>query len=72
MADAWQGLGLGGKMLQFILGDLRTTTNVNRLILWGGVQADNFRAVKYYENNGFRVLGKFDYQGDNYDMMREM
>lgn len=72
VADAWQGQGLGKKMLQFVLDDLRDDTEVKRLILWGGVQADNKQAVRFYENNGFRMLGAFVYHGENYDMMMEM
>lgn len=72
VADAWQGQGLGNSMLHFILDDLRRDTDVKRLILWGGVQADNYPAVRYYEKNGFRRLGMFAYNGENYDMMKEM
>ena len=72
IADAWQGCGLGNAMLQFIIADLQQHTNVNRIILWGGVQADNCRAIKYYENNGFKIAGRFSYKGDNLDMMRAL
>lgn len=30
-----------------------------RTILWGGVRADNPRAIRYYEKNGFQRVGRF-------------
>ncbi|MFH9836413.1 hypothetical protein ACH4NC_34765 [Streptomyces sp. NPDC017201] len=30
-----------------------------RIILWGGVRADNPRAIRYYEKNGFQRVGRF-------------
>jgi GNAT superfamily N-acetyltransferase len=69
VADAWQGQGVGTQMLHFILADLKTK-GVLRLILWGGVQADNSHAVNYYHKLGFTTLGQFSYYGENYDMCR--
>ncbi|HEX2609322.1 MAG TPA: GNAT family N-acetyltransferase [Flavisolibacter sp.] len=68
VADAWQNYGVGNLLLQFILSDLKRSS-VNRIFLWGGVQAQNDRAIHFYEKNGFRRLGTFQYQGDNLDMM---
>ncbi|MEU2180061.1 GNAT family N-acetyltransferase [Streptomyces thermolilacinus] len=31
----------------------------NRIILWGGVLADNQRAIRFYEKQGFRTVGSF-------------
>jgi RimJ/RimL family protein N-acetyltransferase len=42
-----------------------------RIILWGGVHAENLRAIKYYEKLGFERVGSFT-TGDGidcYDMM---
>jgi GNAT superfamily N-acetyltransferase len=71
VADAWQSMGLGNKLFQFIISDLKTQ-NINRIILWGGVQAGNEKAVNYYLKNGFSILGNFHYNGDNYDMAFEI
>jgi diamine N-acetyltransferase len=68
VADSWQGLGIGNNLFQFILRDLKTTS-INRIILWGGVQAGNDKALHYYAKNGFKILGQFNYNGDNYDMV---
>ncbi len=68
VADKWQGKGIGNQLLHFIINDLKTR-NIKRIVLWGGVQADNEHAIQYYLNNGFHKLGQFDYNGVNYDMM---
>ena len=67
VADAWQGCGVGTLLFNLILDELRTT-DVRRIILWGGVQAENENAIKFYEKHGFRTLGHFFHNGGNYDM----
>jgi diamine N-acetyltransferase len=71
VADEWQGLGIGNSLFHFILSVLKPK-GVKRIILWGGVQADNTNAVNYYTKNGFTILGQFDYNGLNYDMVFDM
>lgn len=71
LADDYQGHGLGSKMFNYILVDLKTK-GFKRVILWGGVQANNQRAVKYYQRLGFRVLGRFEYNGLNLDMILDV
>jgi ribosomal protein S18 acetylase RimI-like enzyme len=68
VADLWQSCGIGNTLFRFILSDLMTT-EIERIILWGGVQMDNERAVNYYKKNGFKTLGQFAYNGENYDMI---
>jgi diamine N-acetyltransferase len=68
VADQWQSIGIGKLLFDFILGDLKPR-GIKRIILWGGVQYDNEKAVKFYLRNGFRVLGKFEYNGWNVDMI---
>jgi GNAT superfamily N-acetyltransferase len=68
VADLWQSCGIGNILFQFILDDLKKT-NVKRIILWGGVQADNERAVNYYKKNNFKLLGQFSHNGENFDMI---
>jgi len=67
VADDWQSCGVGNALFQFILSDL-ASSEINRIILWGGVQASNTRAVNYYYKHGFKKLGEFYYNGENYDM----
>lgn len=71
VADAWQSQGVGNQLFHYMLGDLKQR-RIKRIILWGGVQADNEKAVKFYLKNGFRVLGKFEYNGQNQDMVLEI
>jgi GNAT superfamily N-acetyltransferase len=68
VADDFQGQGLGTTLFKYILSDAEKM-NFRRIILWGGVQADNKRAVRYYLNNGFTILGEFQYNGNNFDMV---
>lgn len=68
VADQWQGRGIGTGLFKYILSDIEKMP-FRRIILWGGVQADNERAVRYYQNNGFTILGEFQYNGNNFDML---
>lgn len=67
VADDWQGKGLGKELFAFILPEL-SARGINRIILWGGVQSNNERAVRYYQKLGFQSLGHFEYHGMNTDM----
>jgi GNAT superfamily N-acetyltransferase len=71
VADDWQGRGLGPRMFAYIREDLRTM-GIQRIILWGGVQQSNERAVRYYQRLGFLTLGAFEYQGMNFDMVLDI
>lgn len=69
LADDWQGKGIG-KLLWDVVKTYLQQHNKRRVILWGGVQISNTRAVKYYESLGFLPLGTFEYGGiNNLDMM---
>lgn len=67
VADQWQSFGIGNALLQFILPDLKNM-QIKRIILWGGVQISNDKAVSYYKRNMFEIKGQFYYNGENYDM----
>jgi diamine N-acetyltransferase len=71
VADLWQSCGIGNYLFHFILSDL-TATKIERIILWVGVQADNEKAVNFYKKNGFKTLGQFTYNGENYDMIHNI
>ncbi|MCC6760840.1 MAG: GNAT family N-acetyltransferase [Chitinophagaceae bacterium] len=62
VADVWQGKGLAGPMLQFVLEDIRKQ-GAKRVLLWGGVQQVNVAAIKFYQKNGFVTLGQFEHEG---------
>lgn len=68
IADAWQGKGIGYELFAFAE-KLARSRGVKRIILWGGVQSSNERAVKHYQRIGFRSLGGFEYHGWNLDMV---
>lgn len=67
VADDWQSFGVGNNLFKFICSDLQSI-EIKRIILWGGVQAENLKAINYYKRNGFYILGQFSYNGENYDM----
>jgi len=71
VADNWQSQGIGNALFLFILGDLKHS-GIKRIILWGGVQSDNQKAVRFYLKNGFKMIGQFEYNGLNDDMMLEI
>jgi GNAT superfamily N-acetyltransferase len=72
VADDWQNSGLGTAMFQHILIELNNNGYKN-LVLWGGVQTLNQRAVHFYSKHHFKKAGSFWYQGkDNLDMFLEL
>jgi len=73
VADAWQNTGLGSLLFDHIEKDILKPASYTHIILWGGVQATNSRAVHFYEKKGFQHLGTFWHEGkENYDMMKEL
>ena len=71
VGDRFQGRGRGRKLMAFVMEDLRLK-GFHRVILWGGVQATNEKAIKMYRTLGFRLLGSFEYHGENHDMVRDL
>jgi len=73
VADAWQSSGLGSAMYQVIEQHIRDNTPCRFIILWGGVQATNAKAIGFYQKQGFKQIGSFWYDGkDNYDMVKNL
>jgi diamine N-acetyltransferase len=71
VADKWQSLGIGNSLYEYINIELQSS-GIKRIILWGGVQSNNEKAVRFYKKHGFRVLGEFEYNGLNYDMIKDI
>jgi len=71
VADEWQSLGIGNALFRYLLSDLKSK-GIKRIILWGGVQRDNEKAIRFYLKNGFKRLGRFEYNGWNEDMMLDI
>ena len=73
VTDEYQNRGVGSLLLAYLLELLRETGR-RRVILSGGTQAVNRRAVHFYEKLGFRKVGEFKVHRDetelnNYDMI---
>jgi diamine N-acetyltransferase len=71
VADQWQSQGVGNSLFHFMRSDLKAK-GFRRIILWGGVQSTNQKAVNYYLKNGFIKLGQFEHNGMNDDMILEI
>jgi diamine N-acetyltransferase len=72
VADAWQSTGLGTAMNCYIEHEL-SEAGVRTVILWGGVQATNEKAINYYKKMGYQYQASFWHDGkDNYDMLKAL
>lgn len=71
IADTYQSRGLGNHLMRKSLGIARAM-NKRRIILWGGVQARNKRAIQYYQKYGFAKVGQFENDVLNYDMCLDL
>jgi ribosomal protein S18 acetylase RimI-like enzyme len=72
VADAWQSSGLGSLMNHIIEEDLKKK-NIKNIILWGGVQASNEKAVNFYKKLGYQHIASFWHDGKyNDDMVKRL
>ncbi|MFC4907743.1 GNAT family N-acetyltransferase [Actinomadura gamaensis] len=73
LADAYQNRGAATRAFPFVAEVVRLLGR-SRLILWGGVLADNTRAIGFYEKVGFRHVGSFTGQDGtrSLDMMLDL
>ncbi|MEV5756339.1 GNAT family N-acetyltransferase [Streptomyces tendae] len=58
LADDYQGRGVGTQVFPLVT-DVARRLGRKRIILLGGVLADNPRAIRYYQKNGFQLAGSF-------------
>jgi diamine N-acetyltransferase len=71
VADAWQNSGVGSAMYDIIEKDILDNSPWRVIVLWGGVQATNDKAIHFYAKKGFQHLGNFFANGqNNYDMVK--
>jgi ribosomal protein S18 acetylase RimI-like enzyme len=72
VADAWQSSGVGSLMNKIIEGDLNKR-GIKNVILWGGVQVTNEKAVNFYKKLGYQFIASFWHDGkDNHDMVKSL
>lgn len=70
VADTWQSSGVGSLMNSIIENDL-IKRGIRNIILWGGVQATNEKAVSFYKKLGYQFIASFWHDGkDNHDMVK--
>ena len=73
VADAYQNQGLGVPLMKHVIECARQLGR-RSVVLLGGVQITNERAVHVYQGLGFRTMGTFEYPGGcwNADMRLEL
>ncbi|MCC7361049.1 MAG: GNAT family N-acetyltransferase [Anaerolineales bacterium] len=59
VADAYQGQGLGRLLMERTI-ELARRLGRRRMLLLGGAQADNARAIALYRRLGFTAAGRFE------------
>jgi diamine N-acetyltransferase len=70
ISDKYQGRGIGQSLFPFVV-KIAKKLNRSRIILWGGVFADNDRALNFYKKVGFLEIGRFK-SSDNRDSIDMM
>jgi len=73
VADRYQNSGLGSRCFQYLI-ELARRLGRQRMLLLGGTQASNHRAIHFYTKHGFRMIGSFEEPEGvlNYDMFLEV
>jgi GNAT superfamily N-acetyltransferase len=71
--DDAQRLGLGSALMPATF-DIARRFGKDRILLWGGVYAENHAAVAFYRKHGFAEVGRFCAEDDrvSLDMVREL
>jgi diamine N-acetyltransferase len=71
VADDYQNQGVGSLMMLHVL-EVTRKLGRRRIVLWGGVQATNHRAVHFYTKWGFHKVGEFYTDKNNDDMILDL
>jgi GNAT superfamily N-acetyltransferase len=71
VADDYQNQGVGSVMMRHLL-QVAARLGRKRVVLWAGVQATNDRAVHFYTRWGFRKVGEFFTDKNNFDMILDL
>lgn len=67
VADAYQNTGVASLAMPHVV-SLARAAGGRSLVLMGGTQATNARAIAFYKKVGFRWLGDFETDVSNHDM----
>jgi ribosomal protein S18 acetylase RimI-like enzyme len=71
VSDDYQNQGIGSILMSHVL-QIAPRIGRRRVVLWGGVQATNVRAVHFYTKSGFRKVGEFFTDKPNFDMILDL
>ena len=71
--DDYHRRGVGSALMRGDF-DIGRRFGKQRIILWGGVYADNHTAVAFYRKHGFEEIGRFSTMDDrvSVDMIRDL
>jgi GNAT superfamily N-acetyltransferase len=73
VADAFQSQDVGSLLMAHLI-QIARRLGRKRMVLLGGTQAANHRAIHFYHKHGFRTIGTFEWPAgcNNYDMLLEL
>lgn len=73
VADSYQNIGLGSRCFQYVIG-LARRLGRRRMVLLGGTQGTNERAIHFYARHGFQAAGSFEHPAGviNHDMLLDL
>ena len=71
VADDFQDRGLGTQLFEYVL-DIARALGKKKMVLMGGVQARNKRAVHFYRKFGFNKVGEFHAEFKCYNMVLDL
>lgn len=69
--DGYQNNGLASKVMPVLINEAKQL-KAKRLVLMGGTQESNDRAIAFYEKFGFKKYGGYHTEMYNHDMMMEL
>lgn len=72
VANEWQGSGLAIMMSKYIEA-IALDLGIRKFVLWGGVQASNEQAIRFYQKLNYQTMGNFYFEGkENMDMCKQL
>ena len=73
VADEFQSKGLGSLLMARLI-EIAKMVGRHRMVLWGGTQATNDRAIHFYHKHGFQTVGEFEEPpgSNNFDMILDL
>lgn len=71
ISDKFQNSGLASLSMPYLI-DFAEENQAESIVLMGGTQETNHRAIRFYEKFGFKKVGEYSTDVYNYDMILEL